>query len=42
MKILEEMVDEKDFQCWIERVDSSGKIGFVIENGQLKLQEGDE
>lgn len=36
MKILEEMASEKDIQVWIERVDSSGKIGFVLEDGHLK------
>jgi hypothetical protein len=36
MKLLAEMLDEADYQCWIERVDSSGKIGFVIEDGHLK------
>lgn len=35
MKVIEEMANERDFQIWIEKVDSSGKIGFYIENGQL-------
>lgn len=35
MKLLEEMADQKDYQVWVERVDSSGKVGFVIENGQV-------
>ncbi len=39
LAILESMANEKDFQVWIERVDSSGKVGFVLENGHLKGQE---
>lgn len=38
MALLAKMADEADYQCWIERVDSSGKIGFVIEDGHLKEQ----
>ena len=38
MKILEAMADENDYQVWIERVDSSGKIGFVLEDGHLKVE----
>jgi hypothetical protein len=26
---------EHDFQCWVERVDESGEIGVVIEDGQI-------
>lgn len=29
----------KDFQVWIERVDSTGKVGFVIEDGTLAKAE---
>jgi hypothetical protein len=36
MAIIEEMVKEKDFQCWIERVDETGKIGIYIEDGEVK------
>ena len=36
LSILRQMADDADFQVWIERVDMSGKIGFVIEDGQLK------
>lgn len=39
MKILAQMADENDTQVWVERVDSSGKIGFVIENGYVKQDE---
>lgn len=36
LKLLAEMADRADCQVWIERVDSSGKIGFVLEDGHLK------
>ena len=36
MAMLAEMADANDFQIWIERVDSSGKIGIVIEDGAVK------
>lgn len=35
MKILADMADAEDFQVWIERVDNSGKVGFVLENGEV-------
>lgn len=34
--IVAEMAEERGFQVWIERVETSGKIGFVIEDGALK------
>jgi len=36
MKIVEEMAEKNDFQIWIEIVDGSGKVGFVLEEGSLK------
>ena len=36
LKLLEQIVTDNDFQCWIERVDSSGTVGFVLEDGRLK------
>jgi len=36
MKLLGKMADANDMPVWIERVDSSGKIGFVLEDGHLK------
>ena len=35
MELLNKIADEYDYSIWIERVDSSGKIGFVIEDGKL-------
>lgn len=39
MEILNEMVKAADFQCWIERVDVSGKVGIVMEDGSVKTAE---
>jgi len=36
MAVIAEMAGEKDFQVWIEKVDSSGKVGFYIEEGEVK------
>jgi hypothetical protein len=33
LKLLAEMAEEFDYQIWISRVDSSGKIGIVMEDG---------
>ncbi len=42
MKTLEELAEKHDFQVWIEIVDGSGKVGFVIEEGQVKNAEINE
>lgn len=31
-----DMAKDQDYQVWIERVDSSGKVGFIIEDGHVK------
>lgn len=36
LRIIAEMADAAGFQVWIESVDSSGKVGFVIEDGQVR------
>lgn len=41
MTLLGEMADKHDCQVWIERVDSSGKVGFVLEDGHLKAPSSD-
>ncbi len=38
MKMLAEMADKEDFQVWIELVSDTGKVGFVIEDGQVKSE----
>lgn len=35
MAVIKEMAEDKDFQVWIECVDESGKVGIVIEDGQV-------
>ena len=41
LQALAEMAEAEDFQVWIERVDSSGTVGFVIEDGMLMDPEGE-
>lgn len=38
MRLLGEMADTADMQIWVERVDSSGKVGFVLEDGHVKTE----
>jgi DNA repair exonuclease SbcCD ATPase subunit len=35
LKILANLAEERDFQLWITRVDSSGKVGVVLEDGMV-------
>lgn len=39
LKLLAEMAEANDYQVWIERVDSSGKVGVVLEDGHVKATE---
>jgi energy-coupling factor transporter ATP-binding protein EcfA2 len=39
MKLLGELADAEDYQVWIERVDSSGRVGVVLEDGRVKPPE---
>ena len=41
LKMIEQMAKDDDFQIWLEKVDSSGTVGFVLENGKLKNKEED-
>jgi len=36
LKVIDEMTKGKDFQAFVEKVDDSGKIGIVIEDGEIK------
>lgn len=36
LKLLRDMAETHDYQVWLERVDTSGKIGIVMEDGQIK------
>lgn len=35
IRILEDMAEANDFQIWLEKVDASGSIGFVMEEGEV-------
>lgn len=37
MAEIAKMADASDYQVWIERVDASGKIGFVVEDGHVRI-----
>lgn len=36
LAILRDMAKERDFQVWCERVDTSGKVGIYMEDGEVK------
>lgn len=36
LKLLAEIADQQDVQVWIERVDGSGRVGFVLEDGHAR------
>ena len=36
MAMLAKMAEDADYQVWIERVDASGQVGVVIEDGRVK------
>jgi DNA repair exonuclease SbcCD ATPase subunit len=36
LKIITEMAQAQDYQVWLEKVDESGKVGIVIEDGMVK------
>mgnify|MGYP003531388192 CR=1 FL=1 len=36
MKLLAQFADAHDMQVWVERVDSSGAVGFVLEDGRVR------
>jgi DNA repair exonuclease SbcCD ATPase subunit len=38
--LLEKMATESQYQIWLERVDTSGKVGVVIEDGEVALAKG--
>lgn len=42
MGLLEQMAEAHDFQVWVERVDGSGTVGFVIEDGLVRKAEATE
>jgi len=36
LKVISEMTKDKDFQAFVEKVDDTGKVGIVIEDGLIK------
>lgn len=38
LAVLEQMAEERDFQVWMAKVDSSGKVGIVLEDGMVKSE----
>lgn len=37
LALLAEMADEKDYQVWVERVETSGTVGIVMEDGHVRV-----
>jgi hypothetical protein len=42
MAAIEKAANDNDFQFWIERVDESGKTGFIIEDGTARAANMEE
>lgn len=40
LRLIEEMAADRDFQVWIERVDESGAMGVLIEDGEVAAVNG--
>ena len=38
MAIIRKLAEKKDYQVWCEKVDGTGKIGFYIEEGEVKYE----
>lgn len=36
LEVINQMAQDHDYQVWIEKVDDSGQVGVVIENGEIK------
>lgn len=37
VEIVRAWAEENDFQVWMERVDTSGKVGIIMENGEARV-----
>jgi hypothetical protein len=42
LKLVAELAHEKDYQIWIERVDTTGSIGIVMEDGEVTARKPEE
>lgn len=40
LALLDKMAEEAKYQIWLERVDTSGKVGVVIEDGEVAIGKG--
>ncbi len=40
LKLLTDMVDARGYQCWVESVDTSGKVGVYLEDGAVAAING--
>lgn len=40
-RILADLAEQQDFQLWIEAVDTSGKVGIVLEDGAVAAVDGE-
>lgn len=36
LQIIEEMAVDNDYQIWVEKVDESGRVGFYVEDGEIR------
>lgn len=36
MKVINKMAKDEDYQVWVERVEDGGKVGILIEDGEVK------
>lgn len=41
LALIEEMAADRDFQVWIERVDETGRVGVLIEDGAVVARDND-
>lgn len=39
MRLIGEMAADQDYQVWVEVVDTTGKVGFVVEDGEVRPAE---
>jgi chromosome segregation ATPase len=42
LQVLTALAEEHDFQIWMARVDSSGQVGIVLEDGMVARRNGDQ
>jgi hypothetical protein len=40
LRLIEEMAADRDYQVWIERVDETGRVGVLIEDGAVVARNG--